>query len=368
MLPTDELDYDLPAELIATHPADRRDEARMMVLSRTDPDRIEHRRIADLPEILEPNDTLIVNDTRVIPARLTGKRADTGGRVEGLYLNTESRDTWRMMLKSNGRLRPGLVVTFESDASWADPLRLRLVNKQENEWIVAVLNEGADKDGAETILNAHGKTPLPPYILKARRDRHDDSMSETEDRKRYQTVYAGGRSGAVAAPTAGLHFTDELLEHCARQGIRRMPITLVVGAGTFKPVDAAFVEEHPMHSEWFSIPSETLSQMREIRKASGRIVAVGTTTVRALESLSERDLETNAQQAIARNTNLLITPGFRFRHTDILLTNYHLPRSTLMALVGAFLGSLDRLKRAYGEAVREGYRFYSYGDCMLILP
>jgi len=368
MLRTDELDYELPNELIATHPADRRDDARMMVLSRSEADRVEHQTIADLPNILEPTDTLFVNDTRVIPARLSGKRDDTGGQVEGLYLNTESRSTWRMMLKSNGRLRPGIIVFFENEDSPADPLRIRLVEKQDKEWMVAVLNEGADENDAEAILNAHGKTPLPPYILKARRDRHDESMSEAEDRLRYQTVYAGDRSGAVAAPTAGLHFTDELLEHCAARGIARMPITLEVGAGTFKPVDVAFVEEHSMHSEWFSIPGETLSLIKEIRKSSGRIVAVGTTTVRALESLSEGELERNTQQTIARSTNLLITPGFQFRFADVLLTNYHLPRSTLLALVGGFLGDLERLKSAYEEAIDEGYRFYSYGDCMLILP
>ncbi len=380
MLKTDDLDYQLPDRLIATHPTHRRDEARLMVLSRSDPTYVEHRIISDLPELLRENDLLVVNDTRVLPARLTGRRTDTGGKIEGLYLDSPDNHTWRMMLKSNGKLRPGLIIQFTGTHDNHE-VRVRLLEKYDAVWLVKVIeNQLCNHENTFTestpqhLLDQVGQTPLPPYILKARRDRHEHPVSDDEDKKRYQTVYAGESAGAVAAPTAGLHFTDKLLAQCDARGMKRAAVTLHVGAGTFKPVDTEYLEEHPMHAEWFSISGKTIHELIQTRADQNkRIVAVGTTTVRTLESLPDldnwtADVDNTSESGIARETRLLITPGFQFRYTDILLTNFHLPRSTLLALVGAFIGDVDRLKSAYEEAIQRDYRFYSYGDAMLILP
>lgn len=380
MLRTDDLDYQLPDQLIATRPTHRRDEARLMVLSRSDPTYMEHRIISDLPELLRENDLLVVNDTRVLPARLIGRRTDTGGKIEGLYLDSPDNHTWHMMLKSNGKLHPGLIIQF-TDTHDNHKLCVRLLEKYDAVWQVRVIenqlcaNENNPaKLSVQHSLEQVGRTPLPPYILKARRDRHEHPVSDDEDKKRYQTVYAGESAGAVAAPTAGLHFTDELLTKCKTRGMKCAAVTLHVGAGTFKPVETIYLEEHPMHAEWFSVSGNTIHELKQTHADQNkRIVAVGTTTVRTLESLPDlnnwtADVDTPRESGIARETRLLITPGFQFRYTDILLTNFHLPRSTLLALVGAFIGDLYRLKSIYEEAIQRDYRFYSYGDAMLILP
>ena len=382
MLRTAELDYDLPPELIATRPADRRDEARLLVMSRSDPDRLEHRLVGDLPEFIEPGDLMVMNDTRVIPARLIGYRVDTHGRVEGLFLADRTKQSqpirWELMLKSNRKLRVGLELEFlpPSDRPSETRRRLRvcIAERLETTWLVEPLVDSSD---SFTALEQVGYTPLPPYILRARRDRQEEGMKDQHDRERYQTVYAGGESGAVAAPTAGLHFTEELLAACEARGAHRAMLTLHVGVGTFKPIECESLDEHPMHEEFFTVPIETIGALCAARSTdtpdstSPRVLAVGTTTVRALESLPT-DLYSTPTEGLSQHTDLLIAPGFEFRHVDAMLTNFHLPRSTLLALVGAFLGEgtegIDRLKAAYAEAIAHEYRFSSYGDAMLILP
>jgi len=373
MLRTSDLEYDLPAELIATHPSARRDEARMLVVSRSNPDRLEHHLVRDLPMFIDAGDLLVMNDTRVLPARLIGYRVDTHGRVEGLFLGAghdpDSGEIWEVMLKSNRKLRVGLELEFlapdrlDTEGEPRERLRLRIVEKRDSTWLVKPLTDAS----AERVLEQVGYTPLPPYILGARRHRGDETLGEPGDRERYQTVYAGEESGAVAAPTAGLHFTNELLEACASRGATRAMITLHVGAGTFKPVETEFVEQHGMHDESFSVPSAAVNSLRATLAAGGRVLAIGTTSVRTLESLPS-DLDELEHGARRARTDLLITPGFEFRYTDALMTNFHLPRSTLLALVGAFLGDITRLKSVYSEAIAQRYRFYSYGDSMLILP
>jgi len=240
MLPTADLDYHLPDNLIATHPTHRRDEARLMLLSRSDPSYVEHRIISDLPDILKKNDFLIVNDTRVLPARLLGSRLDTGGKIEGLYLDSPQPNTWRMMLKSGGKLKPGLQLQFTSTDK-KHHLQIQLLEKQNAIWTVKIVNTSTDnpqsKQSHQQLLEQIGRTPLPPYILKQRKYRNDNTFSEQEDKQRYQTIYAGNRAGAVAAPTAGLHFTEKLLSRCRARGMNDAAITLHVGAGTFKPVE-----------------------------------------------------------------------------------------------------------------------------------
>ncbi len=370
MLKTNDLDYVLPPELIATQPLPNRDDARLMVIRRSDPTVIEHHQVRSLPQLLQPEDLLVVNDTRVLPARFFGQRVDSGGRIEGIYLDDNSENLWTVLLRSNGKLKSGMKIRIMRSPS-DDPdeipeddgsaLIFELVERKNEQWLI----RSETDEAAWSILNRLGWTPLPPYIVKQRKTRDDAAqIADGEDRDWYQTVYAGPEWGAVAAPTAGLHFTEALLFECEAANIGRAYVTLHVGAGTFKPVDTEHVEEHPIHSERFRVPQITLQKIRETRAAGGRVVAVGTTTVRALESMANHtDLTDDAWLS----TELLITPGYAFQNTDILMTNFHLPKSTLMALVGALIG-IDNLKAAYDEAIQQRYRFYSYGDAMLILP
>ncbi|MCA9290611.1 MAG: tRNA preQ1(34) S-adenosylmethionine ribosyltransferase-isomerase QueA [Phycisphaerales bacterium] len=352
-LPTDALDYALPEALIARRPATPRDAARMLVVH-CGADRIEHRRVHDLPACLRPDDLLVFNATTVIPARLIGRRADSGGRVEGLYLDEPTPGVWRVMLKSNGRLRPGQRIELTDEAATASA-RIELVERSGAEWLVRL-----DEGETASVLDRVGRTPLPPYILRAR---GADGPGDDLDRAWYQTVYADPSArGSVAAPTAGLHFTPDLLRAIDALGVHRETVLLHVGAGTFKPVTAPTLAEHEMHHERYTVPASTIDALR---RASGRRLAVGTTTVRTLESLPA-DLSTVAG-VVSGSTDLLIAPGWSFRHVDGMLTNFHLPRSTLLALVGAMTG-LDRLKAIYAAAIAEAYRFYSYGDAMLVLP
>lgn len=355
----DELDYDLPDDRIATRPMEPRDAARMMVVSR-EGELIEHAQVRDLPRFLRAGDCLVFNDTAVCPARLVGHRADTGGRVEGLYLEPARDDLWRCLLRSNGKLRTGQVIELLGPDETPTGDAITLVARDEEAWLARPVGD----DPTETILDRSGRTPLPPYILKAR---HDGTPGDDEaDRAWYQTVYADlARRRSVAAPTAGLHFTDDLLRRIEAAGVERARVTLHVGAGTFQPIKTDRVEDHPMHAEWFDVTAGMVRAIADAKRRGGRIIAVGTTTVRTLESLPA-SLRENPEDH-AGSTNLLIAPPHAFRWVDGMLTNFHLPRSTLLALVGAMIG-LDRLKSLYAEAVRTGYRFYSYGDAMLILP
>jgi S-adenosylmethionine:tRNA ribosyltransferase-isomerase len=346
---TDEFDYDLPRDLVAQTPPPRREDARLLVLDRAGGD-VAHRGIVDLPDLLRAGDLLVVNDTRVIPARLLARRA-TGGRIEVFLLraSSDAPDSWTAMVRAGGRIREGESVEVEDGAG-----RIRLLRRSgPGEWLVA-----GEVDPLRTIMERAGHVPLPPYI---RREDHDPR--EAIDRERYQTVFAR-RPGAVAAPTAGLHLTEDLLARLARRGVGLARVTLHVGVGTFKPIETERVEDHAMHEERYEVPAETAEAVRRTRAAGGRIVAVGTTSMRALESGAASSAD-GLPVAGAGATSLYITPGYAFRVVDALLTNFHLPRSTLLVLVSAFAGR-ERALAAYRAAVAERYRFFSYGDAMLI--
>lgn len=375
-LATAELDYELPPDRIATRPAEPRDAARLLVMSRSN-DEIRHCRVGDLPDFLHAGDALVFNTTAVAPARLIGRRVETQGQVEGLYLRDEPASPgqlrWRLMLKAGGRLRAGDRVELQAEDEPARSMVIRLVEKTEAEWIAEV--EG----GGETLalLDALGRTPLPPYILKAR---GEADVPDSADRAWYQTVYARDEDRrSVAAPTAGLHFTPQLLARLHEAGVERIDVTLHVGAGTFKPVTAQTLSGHVMHQEWCEVSPQALASLRAVRRlgreskgengGGGRVIAVGTTSVRTLESLPVPLPDVTGENCggCRGMTDLLIAPPYEFKHVDGMLTNFHLPRSTLLALVAAMVG-LDRLKSVYREAISRGYRFYSYGDAMLILP
>ena len=340
---TSDFDYDLPPERIAQAPAPRRDEARLLVVRRATGDLL-HRRVSDLPDFLAPGDLLVANDTRVLPARVFAYKP-TGGKVEILFLEEREPGIWEVLMHASRRPRLGE--------------RLRLGPGPE----MAVLLEDGEKgravlrvecDDVAALLNRLGVPPLPPYIKRPAEAGLDD--------ERYQTVYAAA-PGAVAAPTAGLHFTPELLAKLERQGHPMVFVTLHVGIGTFRPVSAEEVQDHRMEAERYSVPEATALRIEETRARGGRLVAVGTTTVRTLEAVAA---EHGRVVAASGRTALFITPPYTFRAVDALLTNFHLPRSTLLMLVCAF-GGRDLLLRAYREAVEQHYRFYSYGDAMLIL-
>ncbi len=373
---TSQLDFHLPDRLIATRPVEPRDACRLMVIHRSDPSKVEHRRFSDLPEYLRADDLLVFNTSAVLPARLRGKRADTGAAVEGLFVREVGGPRWRVMLRTGTKLRPEMVIALTDRAGSPTPFALRLIERDEEQWLAEPLEHGQiTPAGPGSILAQVGATPLPPYIRKARRDRAED-LPDEQDRDWYQCVYADTASGgSVAAPTAGMHFTPALLDRLGAMGVARADVVLHVGPGTFKPVESDTLEQHPIHSEWVSIPTSAMAAMDRARAGRGRVVAVGTTSVRAIESLPWPVDASVQASGFAGDTRLFITPGFAFRHTDALLTNFHLPRSTLLALVAAMLvpkgGSpeqgLTQLLAHYNEAVREGYRFYSYGDAMLLI-
>ena len=363
-LRTDELDYQLPVELIATRPAEPRDSARLLVMRRNE-DTIEHRHVRDLPEYLCANDLLVFNRAAVMPARLVGRRADTGGRVEGLFLEEVGHEHWLVMLRSNGRLRVGHRVQLVDSDGQLQEHPLELVEQRPEGWLVRV----DQPQGGSTMLDRAGWTPLPPYILRAR---GEQKFGDAQDRQWYQTTFADSKERrSVAAPTAGLHFTPQLLAAIDRKGVRRTDVVLDIGLGTFKPITAQTLNEHPMHVERFMVePSvvEAIQQTRDPANGQGRVVAIGTTVVRTLESLpTPLPDPASLTGTIIGDTELLIAPPYHFQLVDGMLTNFHLPRSTLLALVAAMVG-LDRIKAVYREAIAQGYRFYSYGDAMLILP
>jgi S-adenosylmethionine:tRNA ribosyltransferase-isomerase len=344
----DQYDYHLPRELIAQEPLARRSDARLLVVRR-DSESISHAHIRDLPELLGRGDILVFNDTRVIPARLVGRRVRTGARWTGLFVAAEEHGIWQVLSKTRGKLEPGESIEV---ISWdtRKKIELKLLAKQAG-GIWAVLPE-PEGDALELLARV-GRVPLPPYI-------RDGEMVET-DVSRYQTVFAA-RPGAVAAPTAGLHFTPELLAQLEGAGVDSSHVTLHVGIGTFRPITAERLADHPMHSEWCDVSTETIEKLHAARQRGGKIVAVGTTVVRTLETCASG----GSLAPYSGPTDLFIRPPYSFRATDALLTNFHLPRSTLLILVRAFGG--DRLiRQAYEQAIAERYRFYSYGDAMLII-
>ncbi|WP_029246535.1 tRNA preQ1(34) S-adenosylmethionine ribosyltransferase-isomerase QueA [Schlesneria paludicola] len=346
-------DYQLPDDFIAKEPLAERDASRLMVVDRQSGS-IEHRRIRDLPALLYANDCLVLNNSRVLPARLFGVRTATGGKWEGLYLSSTSTGLWRLIGQTRGYLRLGETITLANDGG--ETLQLKLIEK-EADGICQF--EPLRCEGVLELLPRFGTVPLPPYM--------DRKQATANDWERYQTTYAQC-PGSVAAPTAGLHFTPELLDACRQKGIGRAEVTLHVGIGTFRPVSVENLTEHRMHSEWCEVPQETADTLSAARSAHGRIVAVGTTSLRTLESAIPT-AETSAVtpfQAWQGETNLFVRPPYRFRSTDILLTNFHLPKSTLLMLVAAF-GGLDLILEAYRIAIAERYRFFSYGDAMLIV-
>lgn len=346
-LRTADFDYPLPEELIASRPADRRDASRLLVLQRGSGS-VEHRRFPDLVEYLAPGDALVLNDTRVFPARLLGRKP-TGARAEVLLLRPlpgeDGGRTWQALVRPGGKLKPGRQVEV------ADGFRV-CIEESLGDGSRRVVLEGTGDPW--DLVERHGRVPLPPYIRRE---------SDEADRERYQTVYARQR-GSVAAPTAGLHFTPELLERVEAAGASVARVTLHVGVGTFRPVDAERVEEHSMHRERFCVTEDAARTLNRVRRAGGRVWAVGTTTARTLETTVDRS---GAFRAASGWTDLFIRPPFTFRALDGLLTNFHLPRSSLLMLVAALAGR-ERVLSAYREAIERRYRFFSYGDAMLVVP
>ncbi|HYE19392.1 MAG TPA: tRNA preQ1(34) S-adenosylmethionine ribosyltransferase-isomerase QueA [Tepidisphaeraceae bacterium] len=372
MLRTSDLDYDLPESAIATTPAEPRDAARMLVTRIGSDAPALHAHVRDLPSYLNPGDLLVVNQTRVLPARVEGVREDTGGRVEGLYLRGEPGPprTWTLMLQAK-RPREDAVITL------AGAVRFRLLAPLPDEpgaWRAELMDGLARPDETDAeILARIGATPLPPYIRGARK-RAGIDVADAADRERYQTVFAERDGASVAAPTAGLHLTPDLLARLRAHGVGFAAVTLHVGTGTFRSVETEFIEQHPMHAEWCAMPVATRDLIAATRSRGGRVVCVGTTSARTVEAFALAAEEGPAPEWL--ETRLLITPGYRWRSTDALLTNFHLPRSTLLALVASRLASpgddaasaVTRLKTLYADALARGYRFYSYGDATLILP
>jgi S-adenosylmethionine:tRNA ribosyltransferase-isomerase len=339
------VDYELPTHRIAQEPIEPRDHARLLVIHRGDVS-LEHRHFYDLPQLLKPGDLLILNNTRVLPARLIGKRAATGGKWEGLFLRECADGTWELLCQTRGRLEPGERIDVEPG-----PLVLELTAKlPEGRWQARPLAHGS----AMNLLQQHGRMPLPPYIRKG--------LARAEDRERYQTVF-GREPGAVAAPTAGLHFTESLFDRLRERGIDRAFVTLHVGLGTFRPIEAEDYPRHTMHREWGQLLAPAVHAIHACRQRGGKVVAVGTTTVRVLETAARL----GPRQTWAGETDLFIHPPYEFRAVDALITNFHLPRTTLLLLVAAFAG-IELTRKAYGAAIAAAYRFYSYGDAMLILP
>jgi S-adenosylmethionine:tRNA ribosyltransferase-isomerase len=346
-----EFDFDLPEHLIALHPVEPRDSARMLVV---DPrDGLSDRHIPDLLNLLRAGDVLVVNDTRVLPAELRGIRIRGENRASVAF-NLHKRvdpHTWRAFARPAKRL--ALLDELELGNGEMDPIKARVAGKGDTGEITLEFElGGAELDEA---IKSHGAMPLPPYIGAKR-------GIEERDKVDYQTVYAA-EDGAVAAPTAGLHFTESLLQHIADLGVTIERVTLHVGAGTFLPMKVDDTQDHVMHSEWGEIDQATVERINAARAAGGRCIAVGTTSLRLLETASRA---TGTLQPFVGDTDIFITPGFQFRTVDLLMTNFHLPRSTLFMLVSAFAG-LDVMKNAYAHAIANGYRFYSYGDSSLLL-
>ena len=344
---TSDFDYELPPELIAQEPACERDRSRMLVLHRRE-ERLEHRRFSDIPEYLGAGDLLVVNDTRVIPARVYGRKAASGGKVEILLLEETAPGTWDILLHASRRPKVGDTILF------GDGLASAILLADGEKGRASIRIESA-KPWLDVVAEI-GEPPLPPYIKRS------EARDQKSDRERYQTVYAKC-PGAVAAPTAGLHFTEEIFQTLEKRGVNKATVTLHVGLGTFRPVDAENVEDHRMEAERYTVPEETAAAIRACKMRGGRVVAVGSTSVRTLETVAAEHGEV---VACSGRSSLFIRPPYEFKVVDAMLTNFHLPRSTLIMMVSA-LATRELILKAYAEAVRERYRFFSYGDCMLIL-
>ena len=336
-----DFNYDLPEELIAQHPYEKRDEARLMVLHRNTK-QIEHKIFKDIIDYLEPGDCLVLNDTKVIPARLYGKK-DTGAKVEFLLLKRIENDDWEAMVRPGNKLKAGAKVSFGDGILKAEVLEtLEGGNRRVRFTYEGIFNE---------ILDKVGLMPLPPYIKE----------NIKEENEKYQTVYAK-YEGSAAAPTAGLHFTEELLEKIKEKGVEIAKVTLHVGIGTFRPVKVENVEEHKMHSEHFYVKQSEADKINKAKAEGHRVIAVGTTSCRVLESVSD---ENGKMKEIETDTSIFIYPGYKFKCVDALITNFHLPESTLIMLVSSLAGK-DFIMKAYKEAVEKRYKFFSFGDAMFI--
>ncbi len=331
--------FSFDPSLIALHPIRPRDHARLLVVPRGQ-GRCSDQHVFNLPDVLQPGDLVVVNDTRVLPVRLEGSKYPSGGKVELLVLRSTGVHQWEVLIK--GKVRVGQRICLEADA-WAT-----VVERSQDRTIITIESPQPWMEFLEQV----GQMPLPPYIKRE---------PTNEDRHDYQTMFARSE-GAIAAPTAGLHFTSQLLDALTLRNIQVAKITLHVGPGTFRPVTATNIHDHRMEPEWFEISEETATAISEVKQRGGRVVAVGTTVTRSLESAVEEGGLVSAQQG---ETNLFVTPGFKFRVVDVLMTNFHLPGTTLLMLLSAFAG-LDQSRAAYEHAVKERYRFYSYGDAMLI--
>ena len=339
---TSDFFYELPEELIAQDPLEDRTASRLLVLDRKT-DKLEHKIFSDVTEYLNSGDCLVINNTRVIPARLIGEKEDTGGKVEILLLKRLGNDIWESLVKPGKKLRPGARVTFGDGRLKAEILEIA----EEGNRLVKFYYEGI----FEEILDSLGEMPLPPYITH-----------KLEYKEMYQTVYAKF-NGSAAAPTAGLHFTNELLEKIRHKGIRIASVTLHVGLGTFRPVKVEDVNSHHMHTEWYEVNTEAADIINETKKNGGRVICVGTTSCRTIESVAD---ENGLMSAKTGETDIFIYPGYKFKVMDGLITNFHLPESTLVMLVSAFAGK-ERVLSAYETAVKERYRFFSFGDAMILI-
>ncbi|MCI0332789.1 MAG: tRNA preQ1(34) S-adenosylmethionine ribosyltransferase-isomerase QueA [Planctomycetes bacterium] len=355
-------DYEVPRRLVAQEPLRHRTDARLMVVDRRH-QAIEHHHVRDLPHLLPEGDRLVLNDTRVIPAQLAGRRAQTGGRWHGLFIEATPQGHWQILCKTRGRLKPGEAITLV-DREGRPGVKLWLLERQEEgQWLAHPESD----DSTTSILERLGRVPLPPYI-------RGGNMVDS-DVANYQTVFAR-QPGAIAAPTAGLHFTNELLKALEARGVANSKVTLHVGLGTFRPIETEAFEDHRMHSEWGEITTTIAAELNATRAAGGRVIAVGTTVTRVLETavrsqgavagLSEAGYKARTIPAWQGSTDLYIRAPFEFRAIDALMTNFHFPRTTLLLLVQAF-GGWELIAAAYEQAIREEYRFYSYGDAMLIV-
>ncbi|MBN34241.1 MAG: tRNA preQ1(34) S-adenosylmethionine ribosyltransferase-isomerase QueA [Rhodospirillaceae bacterium] len=338
----DAFDFELPQDLIATHPVEPRDAARLLVVDPAGPAR--HHVFRDLSDLLEPGDLLVINDTRVIPARLLGRKGE--GKVEVTLVSPQAEGRWKALARPVRKLTVGTRIEF------AEGFSATVEAKRDMGELILRFETGAL--ALVDQLDRHGAMPLPPYIKRSQ-------GADTDDRHDYQTVYAN-EPGAVAAPTAGLHFTDALFDRLAARGIGTVRLTLHVGLGTFQPIRVEDTDDHVMHAEWGRIDETTAGRVNACRAGGGRVVAVGTTSVRLLESAADADGQLHPFEG---QTDIFITPGYRFRIVDLMITNFHLPQSTLFMLVSAFAGT-ETMKAAYQQAIDERYRFYSYGDACLL--
>lgn len=342
MLKTSDFYFDLPPELIAQDPLTDRSASRLLVLDKNTGE-IKHEQFRNIINYLNPGDCLVLNDTRVIPARLHGIREGTGDAIEVLLLKRKEKDVWETLVRPGKKVRPGAKLSFGEGLLRGEVLEI----VEEGNRLIRFQYEGI----FEEVLDRLGEMPLPPYITH-----------KLEDKNRYQTVYAK-YDGSAAAPTAGLHFTRDLLDEIAQKGVNLAYVTLHVGLGTFRPVKAERITEHHMHSETYQITKEAAEVINRTRKNGGRVICVGTTSCRSLESAAEED---GTLRECSGDTEIFIYPGYRFKVLDALITNFHLPESTLVMLVSALAGR-EKVLRAYGEAVEERYRFFSFGDAMLVI-